>query len=294
MIPPRGLASQENPLWHNFEYSFGLNAVTETLNSAWIPLVKNYKGVIDPATTFVNPHSDRMDLETGAICAPMSIIEKLKFTIKFDLLSSAGADQMRALKFWWQPFFASFPEKYDAADDDAGTTVAAIMQLTKDATQEDITPLTTNKLNVTGSSEKDHPLSTVNLAEAYDTHLNMTTNIEMEDTPFNSSAFYTLIKYGTNKGALKACLGQRRNINLQAGKNEYQGFHLNKFVPKAIRRIVPYTFFGILVHVPIVTDFEQAYTIDTALNAAAPHVGVKARVTYAEWNEEHNNTMADA
>ncbi len=293
--PPSGLATEEYPLKHRFTYSFGLSAATATMNSAWVTLVRNDKlcTSANAKTILVNQHNSSVDMETGPVCTPMSIIQNLK--VISSASKSSANDTNDAIKASWTPFFCSFPEKYDAADDHTGTSVAAIMQLTKDATNEDIVPLTTNKLPVDGLGERDQPLSTVNLAEAFDTHYNMTTDDSMEDTPFDSDAFYNLLQHGTNKGALKACLGRTRRFSLVHGGGprgqRVKTWYIKKFVPRAIRRIVPFTFFGLLFHMPLESDRESYYN-DTNFTASKSHIGFKVHVTYDEWNDLHDNTRS--
>ncbi len=288
-FPPRGLKSQENPLKHRFDYAFGLSAATTSMNSAWVTLVRNDKlcTQANAKTILVNPHNASRDVETGPVCTPMSIVQNIKVIISAK--KSVVQDANSSIKFSVTPFFCSFPEKYDAADDDTGVTVAAAMQLTKDATNEDIVPLTTNKLPVVGNSDKSHPLSTVNLAEAFDTHYNMTTNATMEDTPFNMETMHQLLESGTNKGALRACLGRTRRVQLNTLKRDHS-IYIKKFVPRAIRRIVPFTYFGLLFHVPTETDIDSNYA-DTALTTSLSHIGFRVLVRYDEWNEQHDNTM---
>ncbi len=288
-FPPKGLKSQENPLKHRFTYSFGLSAVSSAKNSAWMTLVR-HDGLATQAnakTILVNPHNTSQDTETGACCTNMSIIQRLRLILTF----SKGRlnNPKNSFKVSWTPFFASFENKYDAIDDDTSVTVAAIMQLTKDGTNDDIVPITATKLPDIAGSSLDQPLSTVNLAEAFDTHYNMTTNAEMEGTAFNMEQFQALLSVGTNKGALKACLGRTRHFTLSEHHLE-QTYFINKFVPRNIRRVVPFTFFGILIHVPVQID-PESYFQDVGLSADVTHVGVKAMVRYDEWNEQHDNTM---
>ncbi len=289
-FPPRGLKSQENPLKHRFGYAFGLSAVTGTMNSAWITLVRNDKlcTQANAKTILVNPHNTSADTETGPVCTPMSIVQNIRLTLMFS--KGMSSNKEHPIKFSWTPFFAQFPEKYDASDDDTGVSVASVMQLTKDDANEDIVPLTTNKLPVVSGADDDHPLSTVNLAEAFDTHYNMTTDDAMEDTPFNNDTFHTLLAVGSNKGALKACLGKTRHVTLRYQGPQTKNFYIKKFVPRSIRRIMPFTFFGILIHVPIQTEPDSFYQ-DVNLTASKAHIGVKAIVRYDEWNEQHDNTM---
>jgi len=288
-FPPKGLKAVEHPLKHKFTYSTGLSAIDALGNSVWFPLVKNYKGVTDPSLVHVNPHHVDYEQETGAICAPMSIIDKLTVTLKFN--KGTVNDGKKPLLVQWTPFFCSFGEKYDATDMSTTTSMATVMQLTKDATQEDITPLTTTNLPGVGNTTSDlpHPVSTVNFTEVFGT-LNMTTDLIMEETPFDKNALINLIKFGTNKGAIKACLGRTRSMTLDAN-HVTQTYHIRKFVPRAIRRIVPYTFFGILCHVPVEPDIESYYQ-EVSWVANKQNVGIKCIVSYDEWNIDHDNTEA--
>ncbi len=292
---PAGLKAMENPLKHKFRYSFGLNASIANANSAFIPLIKNTKNLATgvPGTVMVNPHNTNVDLETGAVCAPMSIIQNLTLSMSVTALSQQPTDDLKGVKYWWMPIFGSFLEKWDADDDAGGGKVAAMLQLTVDATNQDCTPITTNKLKVLGTSDTLHPVSSVNLAEVYNTHLNMTTDLAMEDCPFDATAFFNLMQYGTNKGALKACIGRIRHgmVNYSGGKRDtHQSFFIKKFVPRPVRRIVPYSFFGILIHLPLITEHGQSYTEETSLGTTLNHIGFKINVNYDEWNEEHDNT----
>ncbi len=295
-FPPRGLKAEEHPLKHKFRYAFGLSPAITLANSAFITLVKNYKSVTDPTTTFVNPMSAQIDNETGAICAPMSIVQRLTLSMQFTALQASSTDEMKTVKFSWMPVFGSFADKWDADDTGAsGGTVAAMLQLTKDATEEDMTPITTTKLKVVGTSDTLHPLSTVNLVESATTHLNMTTDAAMEECPFNQQAFFNLIQYGTNKGALKACVGRIRHGSVTFGvASNTKSYFLKKFVPRAVRRIMPFSFFGIIINCPLITEHGSSYTEKTSLSTTLNYLGVKIHVNYDEWNSEHNNTMSNA
>ncbi len=229
MIPPKGFRSTLHPLRHTLNYAAGLSIGTADKNSTMFTLVKNYKTVTDPATTIVNPKATDFDVETGAICAPMSIIDKLSLTMHFSFTkNSATVDLLQQFKFSWTPIFFSFPEKLDAKDQESNLTVAQILELTKDATQEDVTPMWSNvDLSTVGTSDRLHPASSVNLVEAY-TIMNLTTDTKMESVAFDAAKFYDALKYYTNKGALKACMGRTRHESLSFGRRQLT-VHINKF-----------------------------------------------------------------
>ncbi len=286
MIPPRGFKQEQYPLHHKFNYSAGLNVKAAAQNSTMFTLVKNYTDATnDPTSIIVNPHHASFEVETGAICGPMSIIDKLRLTLKFNITENfTDIDNLASLNMSWMPIFFSFPEKLDAADDKTTTTVASILSLTKDATKEDITPAFATDLSALGDSVLTHPVSTANFAEVFGT-LNLTTDLAMEGVPHNHDTFIRALRYYTNKGALKACVGKTRYLTLSKTRPS-KTYHLNKFVPRAVRRIVPYSYFGILVHMPLATQPEQVYITPNPTTSIA-HVGVKALVAYDEWNPSH-------
>ncbi len=295
MIPPRGFKAELYPLRHRVIYSFGLSARTGTMNTAFATLVRHTNDVIagTPGSIIVNPHNTGYVSDNGPAVCKMSIIDKLSLSLKFnctdycpsgEVASGVFGDSLQALHFLWRPVFFSFPEKLAAADDDTGTTVEAILGLTSDATFEDVVPLTTNKLPVAGGSDLSQPVSTVNIAEDFGDY-NMTTNTTMEDQVWDEDLFQEANRRYTNKGALQSMVGRTRHVTLTP-ERPYKNFFINKFVPKSIRRIQPYSFFGIQTHVPIAGDIGQSYHASN-LTASVAHLGVRVIANYHEWNADH-------
>ncbi len=292
MIPPRGFKSELYPLSHKILYSFGLCLGGVNTNSAIATLVRNYKThTTAPKLVEVNPHNLSYVEDTGAVVHTMSIIDKMRLSINFNMTENCkdGADAIYHLKLIWRPIFFSFPEKLDAKDDNTTTDVKTILQLTKDATQEDIVPITTNKLPVAGPSELSQPLTTVGITESATTHYNMTTDATMEDVAWNETLFQDAIRRYTNKGALKACVGRTRHVHLSR-THPTARFFFNKFVPRSIRRVQPYSFMAILVHLPLESDITQDYQ-SAGSSATVPHVGCKIICHYHEWNADHFQEM---
>ncbi len=304
MIPPRGFKAEQYPLRHKLLYSFGLSMKGDTQNSAFAMLIHSSSDMdVETNTVQVNPHNTAYETDAGPLVRQMSIIDKLNLSIRFNMTSLcndkahtsglAGAevfsgDGISHIKLLWRPIFFSFPEKLDAADDDTTTTVAAILALTKDATNEDVVPLTTNKLPVTGPSDLSVPISTVNAVQVKE-DFNMTTDLTAEDHVWDETLFQEAMRRYTNKGALKACVGRTRFVNLSR-QRPYKTFYISKFVPRAIRRIVPYSFMGIQIHMPADSDVDQDY-MDATLTGAKAHVGVKLICNYHEWNMDHDQGM---
>ncbi len=291
MRPPQGFESEMFPLRHRMVYRTLLEEINATQNSTILPFVKNYKTVIDATTTDVNPHHANFVTDGGAVCQPMSIIDKLTMSLTFNMTEIAReTDLLGAIKFLWRPIFFSFGEKLDAADDKTTTTVAALLALTKDATEEDITPAYGTKLDVVAAVTGNFPASTVNLAEVFGL-MNLTTNTAPEGVGWDETLFQQALKYYTNKGALKACVGRTRH-GMVTNNRPTQSFYISKFVPRPIRRIVPYTFFGILIHLPLMGDPAQLVQAPVPVGSGG-HLGINCIVNYHEWHSDFNQKMVD-
>ncbi len=145
------------------------------------------------------------------------------------------------------------------------------------------------KLPTTGESDLVHPTSLATFAEVFGT-LNLTTNTAMEGVPHNEQRLQDAIKYYTNKGAIRSMLGRKRHVTLTT-VNNHKTFFIKKFVPRPVRRIVPYSYFGIIIHLPLESDVEQTY-VSTSLTASIAHLGLKAHVQFHEWNADHDQEMA--
>ncbi len=310
MRPPKGFESEKYPLRHKLLYACGLSPSSDNINSVLMPVVMGSKDAAGvplqlPSTIKVNPHNPAFEQETGPLVQQMSIIDRMRISLKFTMthycadahLSSGTAgpnfddgvyvgDDVRAIKFLWRPIFNVYPEKLDAADDDTGDTVAAILGLTKDATNEDIVPVTTNDLPSAGASELVQPMSTANGSQVFG-DFNLTTNTIQEDHVHDEDLLQKALQRYTNKGALRSCLGRTRHVTLTTNR-PYVNFYIDKFVPRAIRRIQPYAFFAIQVHVPIQGAIDQIYNSRGALTASVPHLGVQMISRYHEWNFEYD------
>ncbi len=312
MRPPKGFEQDKNPLKHKLVMNTTLNMGNENQNTTILPVVMHSNEMDVAASTIqVNPHNSGFEIDAGPLCREQSIIDRMRISLKFNMTDHCGlthlsnssytfsgsptaltaqtatyvGDNIPALKFLWRPIFNVYPEKMDAADDFTSTTVAAILGMTKDATFEDIVPITTNKLPGIAPGTTLMPVSTVNAVQVIADY-NYTSDFNPEDHVWDEDLLQTALRHYTNKGALRSCLGRTRHVTLTRNK-PFANFYIDKFVPRAIRRIQPYGFFAIQVHLPIDTDYEQ-YATSTSTTGSVGHLGVNMIVNYHEWNNEHD------
>ncbi len=301
MRTPEGFENEKYPLRHRLIFSCGLNITNTGLNTVFLPLVMGSTDMAsaDPETIVVSPHNTAYVEDSGPLVRQMSIIDRMTISLKFNMTAAClprtevatdtfSGDGVNSFTFLWRPIFGVYPEKLDAADDDTGTTVAALLGLTKDATNEDVVPVTTNKLPTASPSELSLPVSTVNDVQVFG-DFNMSTNTTMEDHVHDEDLLQSALRRFTNKGALRSCMGRTRHVTLSQSK-PFHHVYLDKFVPRAIRRIQPYSFMGIQIHMPLDEEIGQHF-ISIAPSSTVAHLGIKAVVNYHEWNVEHDQSL---
>ncbi len=299
MIPPRGFKAEQYPLRHRLAFSAALSLETATKNTVFLPIVMGSTDMdTEPTAVIVNPHNPAYVEDAGPLCRQMSIIDRMRISLKFNMTedcndlqeTAAGTftgDSIHAFHFMWRPIFGSFKEKLDAKDDDTGISVATILALTHTEAEEDVVPLTTTKLTSAGSADKVLPSSTVNAVQVFG-DMNMTSDFTMEEHVWDEDQFHKALRRFTNKGALRSMVGRTRNVTLTRNQ-PYKNFYLDKFVPRVIRRIVPYSFMGIQVHLPVIADIGQVYQLTAPVSSG--HLGIKCIANYHEWNPEHEQGM---
>jgi len=291
MIPPRGFKSELYPLEHRLITSAGLSVVTENENTILMTLVRSTTDLETgvPGSIVVNPHHTGYVNDAGPAVCRMSIIDKMRISLRFNITEHVELDKITKVSFQWRPIFFSFREKLQAVDDDTGTSVETILGLTSEPINSDVVPLSTVKLPEAGDSNLLQPVSTVNIAEVFGDY-NMTTNLINENHPWDEDLFQEALRRYSIKGALRSMVGSTRHVTLTPNK-PYKNFYIDKFVPKAIRRVQPYTYFGIQVHCPVGSDHKGEYNA-TAVTGNVAHLGVKCLAQYHEWNADHYQEMS--
>jgi len=302
MKPPKGFRTEVYPLRHKLEYGCALSAINVLHDSVLMTILRHTNDIIagTPGSIIVNPHHTGYVEDLGAAVCRMSIIDKVQINLRFNMTencdpkheTAAGVysgDSIQALKFLWRPFFWSFRDKADAKDDDSGQTVKDALGVTFDDNFEDCVPISTNKLPATGASDLLHPMSTVNIAEVLGDY-NMTTNTAVEDHAWTAETFFNGMTRMTNKGALRSMVGRTRHVTLDRN-HPHKTFHLDKFVPRSVRRIHPFSYFAIQVYMPPFTEPQQFFHASD-ITTTKGHLGIKMTANYHEWNADHYQEMS--
>ncbi len=287
----------EYPLPHEFEYQFYLAAEDETKNSTICTLIRNSTNLATPPDSVeVNPRHSSFAEETGPTCQPGSIVPRMSINMTAFMpihayegrMTAAAVDNIANIRFNWMPIYMAFVEPYDSVNDEDGTDIEGVLEMTHNTAFQNANPLFDNVklLTGTGFTGTAHPMGTVNDAEVFGDYT-LDTSTAMEAVTFDSGQFFDNLKYGTNKNMLKKVTGRWNTVTLQHDRPYH--FSSNNRTFPAVKRINPFTFCGILFHVP---QLGSAFQLNDVADCTAtfPQVGIKLHVSYPEWNSQFDQT----
>ncbi len=284
--PPRGYRSQEHPLPHNFEYQFDLDVEDETKNSTICTLFRSSRAAFGVEAVEVNPTHNNFAEETGATIFQGSIIPKISVNmVAWMNLDAYELDSVENFMFKWMPIYTSFLNTLDAKN--AGTPasdIETILELQHDTANQDTYPLFAGTKLAGGN----HPLSTVTDSNEALGDVGLTTTAVMESVAFDEPAFWDAKHYYTNAGMLNKVSGRMNTIHLNYRRQPYKYFS-NNFTQPMVKRGNPYTFCGILFHMPQADSFLQ-YCDSTDINTSVAHIHIGMQVSYDEWNPDFDQT----
>jgi hypothetical protein len=236
-----------------------------------IPIIAQDEGLGDPNSKYTNPESASFSETNEANCYPDSRVNYAKLNLEMKLSKGAvETDKARVLKVLVAPIYTSFLENLTAKDEVSTEEVEDILELQHETTDRQTYPLFNgNKLN------GDHVDLGTNQA-------GLTTNTNIEGVTFDVNKLYDCLQFYTNGKKVKKSIGKLKWMYLSRDKILRMSFRI-KSKTKAIN---PYTFFGLLIHVPAENSRNQL-TLGGDLTAIA-HVDVRAAYRYNEWNENFN------
>lgn len=297
--PPRGYHDLDSPLFHTFNYKFTLDITDATKNSTILPIFRSYEATNAVETIEVNSSHPNYAEDTGAVIHNESIVPK----ISIDMLALGNeallvTDNIKHVKFNWMPIYTSFLDSLDASDVKTGADIESLLDLTHNTNNKDTIPNYSGVDLLESSTTADNgaiPLSNVNFAtEAFGAY-GLTTDAKLESTAFDASTFWKAMRYYSNRKMLQKVTGQWHAPILtttpfatKGGHGPLYHYSSNNFTYPSVKRGNPYTFCGILVHLPLEDDTSQVP--NTEGNTAGSGVQFRLRVQYQEWNKQFDQT----
>ncbi len=276
-FPPKGYRADEYPLPHFFSHSFSLEAEDETKNSTILTLFRQTEACNAPETVEVNPTNDNFAQDGGTAIHRGSIVPKLSLKMTVNMTKVAiETDGMRAIEFNWMPIYIAFLDNLDAEDEKTGTDIEDILELQHSTDNKDVFPLHTG-VNLTSGGLS--PMSTVGYTEVFG-DFGFTTDTVIESVAFDKKAFFNNLQFKTNASMLRKVTGSMKSVTIT--RDRPYKYYSNRFTYPSVKRGNPYTYCGILFHLPQASDPEQYFQVTET--TAIPHVDVNVLVRFDEWN----------
>lgn len=275
---PRGYKSAEFPLPHNFKYRFTLQAEDETKNSTILTLIKATETAIDAENVEANPSHATFAEDTGPMTFMGSIVPKISFNMTATLTKGAvETDKIRNLNFKWCPIYTSFLNSLEAEDTKTAIQIEDILELQHFTTAKDVLPDFTTVNLGTGTQ----PVSTVGITETFASY-DLSVNTSLESVAFNEETLWDAFQFFSNRGMLNKVMGQWRTVTVS--RDRPYKYYNNNFTNPIVKRSNPYTYCGVLVHLPQAGSAGQL--VDAGDTTAIDHILFDVQVRYDEWNRD--------
>lgn len=261
------------PQSHDLFYSFGLTADGATKNSTIVPLIVQDEGMGSPGAIETNPRHDDFAEVAHPQCFPNSMVDSISCRIQLGLSKGAiETDKMRKIRVVIIPYQFAFKEGLEAADETSSETVQTVLEMQKEATTTQSFPLY-NGTDLPGDQRAMGSLQD-----------GLTTDDKIEGVAFNLNTLYDMLAYGTIGGKLRASIGPIMYKTVAEGRITDLTLKIRQ--DSGAKYMNPYTFRGVLIHVPLSgTQWQYGMAADTT---AITHVDVKLVCRYNEWNEHFN------
>ncbi len=278
--PPPGYNTRDKPLPHLFKYDYTLNIFNDTNNSTILTYMRSSKATNDPSTIEVNPRNAAFAVDTGALICEDSIVQTISIRKNFAITEAARVtENIRAIKMNTMKIMGVFEDSWTPKDEKTNLEVEDILEVTRDATNMDVTPkFTTTNLQYSD----DHPVSTVTKTEVFG-DLNLTTDLSMEGVAFDTDTYFNK-KYYTNGGKVTSIAPSMKTFTLAMPRAYHTTFE-RKFLPKHMRFGRRDLYFGELIHSPTYTSSEQL-TDSFVVIANVSQIYGSAIISFNEWNTE--------
>ncbi len=292
------------PKIHQFHMSCGFSAESGGIvrNATIFPILWHSDEAGTVTTVFTNPqHASFAEVAHG-LCHTDSTIGRMRVKLTFFTALETFApiinetydggntdaqaemvksgERLTAIQIKYMPIISAFSEDMAAKDEKSGLTVGTTLEMQTDATERVAFPLFNNTKMYNPTTFGG---SLNQFLEGHDT------DNSVEAVTFIQENYYDMLQYGMIRGLIrKITPGGMKVITLSRNKPFKTVFM--KFTPSAVKRINPYTFCGILVHLVQAQSTAESgglseqpfFSSDTT---ATPHVYCRFDVEFEEWNK---------
>ncbi len=266
------------PQPHSIRGSFSFEFDDGTLDSTIVPLAFYDEGLGAPSTIETHPENAAFAvINDQANCFVDSSINIVNAEFRFSLNSNFMDDNLVTLRFATMPIHMAFINDYTAIDELTSIEVQDVIEMQTETTDRQGGPL---YVAATDLSEKFAGSSNQGANQPF-----LDTDTGLEAVAFSEGVYYNALQFLTIKDKMR---------KVTSGLQWHQLTRQRPFLKYRVRirpnvkRMNPFTFFGLLVHAVVVGSTEQPHTLTRDLVAATQYMDVDYEIRYNEWNQEFN------
>ncbi len=264
------------PRPHDIENSYSHGIDSGVVNNTTIyPLMMYDEGLGAPDSYNAHPEHASFAAASEPNCFVESRVNKILTNISFSMPKTAlETDKIHAVKCAFMPIFMAFKDNYTAIDEVANFEVQDSLNMQFETTDRQGYPLY-NGVKMQQAFANSGLLA-VNVP-------GLTTTQIIEGVAFNANAYYDSIHWLSIANKVKASAGGLKWFTLT---RSHPVKHIKIRIRPKVKRMNPYTFFGIMTFVPAVDSFQQYSTAADTTNVQ--HVRVDINTRYNEWNQDYD------
>lgn len=235
-----------------------------------VPILIQDEGRGAPSTISTHPENSSFAPYAGPNCFPDSRVNRAFAKINMSLTKHCwDVDKIEMLRVMIIPIYISFLENLTARDEKTGSEIEDLLELQHETTDRQTYPIY-NGTKLSGDT----------LALGADVP-GLTTNQNIEGVTFGIGAFFDALQYYTNAGKLRASIGKI----MYPVVRRRQGISLRLGIPMRakVKRMNEYTFCGVLIVVPSMSDKNQ-FGQDSDTSTTDEHIDIKYFDRFKEFN----------
>jgi hypothetical protein len=282
---PRTLLMKEEwwPRPHDHELILLKNLNNASQDTAIIPQCFYDEGKGSASSYNAHPEHASFAATDEANCYPKSRITDFHSSLEVALTKHAiETDKIHHLKFAVMPIFMAFENDYTATEERTGEIIEDLIGMDHETTDRQGFPKFkgTNEFNTTYAPNNFNYYPT--------NQYGLTTTQEGEPVTFNLQTYYDALRHYQLSNKIKACTGKMKWFNLT---KTHPKRVFNFFLKSKVKRMNPYTFFGIMIHIPSVTTQESNIVYANGVTTPAGedgHVLIRNTRSYNEYNKDFN------
>lgn len=284
--PPRGYTQDQHPLPHDFKYFVPIDLEAAAENSFMFTLIRASDACLVADSTVVNPQHPSFAGEAGATCCMGSIVPRLNVSMDLWLDKVAReTDKVRAVRVNYMPVYIAFLDNLTAKDEKSGAEIEDVLELQHDVGNRDTFPLFSTTDGTTGTTSQ--PFSNVNDADEAFGDYGLGGTGTLESVAFDRDLFWDAMHFHSTRNMLKTVTGGMRTAVVTPDRP----FHFGSanFTHPKVKRMNPYTYCGLLVHIELSGSNNQILT--AAETSANNWVNCIINCRYDEWNPNFVQSM---